>query len=391
MFDRPWIYHSGADWGLPDLAGALNAGIFTDRPGRNFTRSLHDIFGRSVLVTNLGRTALWLGLQALGFGQGEKIVVPSLVCPTVVLALLGAGCRPVFCDVDPGRVTVNLKNIKEVHDDEVRGVLVPHLFGMSAPIAEIEEWCRKEGLFLIDDAAQCFGSRYDGRLLGTYGDFGILSFGPFKAVSSLRGGALVSRHSWLVDKAADITLKQEPFWVPFRRCLTGYVKFRRGRYWARRIGSSVRNRSRRPKIASAGGGLNETFMLSGLDAEITSRLVRRTAQITEKRSQSAGCVCLGLKDHSKFRILGPGNIPYTKIPIFLEEPFAAKDFVENLRSMKIDADYIYKPLHRREEFKKYGDVDLPGSDVAYRKVVLLPNPANSIHKAENMVKDINRL
>jgi hypothetical protein len=80
-------------------------------------------------------------------------------------------------------------------------VIVPHLYGLFAPIYDIKSWASTEGLCLTDDAAQAFGISVGGRCLGSYGHSGIFSFGPYKSLSTPRGGALISGDGRVVKRA----------------------------------------------------------------------------------------------------------------------------------------------------------------------------------------------
>jgi len=190
------------NWNFSDLLHAIFCSLIKKNSLEDLEKTIIEIFGPShVMVTNLGRTALTIGLKAIGLERGAGVILPGLICPTVIRAVLQAGCRPILVDVERN-LHLSVKILSSCQE-KAHAVIVPHLYGLSAPIQEIREWSTRAGLYLIDDAAQAVGISIDGKYLGTFGDFGILSFGPFKSLSTPRGGALISENGDLVQKGKE--------------------------------------------------------------------------------------------------------------------------------------------------------------------------------------------
>src|ERR687894_1087647 len=110
-----------------------------------------------------GTDAITLALRALGVGAGDDVVVPSFTFYASAEAIVNAGARPVFCDVDPETFCVTADTVRAAHTTATRAVLAVHLFGNVAPVAEIAAL----GVPVVEDAAQAAGSRgADGRRPG---------------------------------------------------------------------------------------------------------------------------------------------------------------------------------------------------------------------------------
>jgi dTDP-4-amino-4,6-dideoxygalactose transaminase len=109
-------------------------------------------------------------------------------------------------------------------------VIVPHLYGKAAPIEEIEEMLRGTGVALIDDAAQSLGAKRAGRMVGTFGDFGIVACGPGKSLAGPAGAFLVSNRPDLITRAQSIRLANEPLALVLRRFMS-FCFWRRFRRW----------------------------------------------------------------------------------------------------------------------------------------------------------------
>src|SRR5919112_5874622 len=143
-----------------------------------------------------GTDALVLALRALGVGPGDDVVVPSFTFYASAEAIPLTGARPVFCDVDPETFCVTAETVKAALTPRTKAVLVVHLFGNIAPVAEIEAL----GLPVIEDAAQAIGSRSAAGRAGALGTAATLSFFPSKNLGAFGdGGAVATRSDALAD------------------------------------------------------------------------------------------------------------------------------------------------------------------------------------------------
>jgi len=264
--------------------------------------------------------------------------------------------------------------------ERARAVVVPHLYGLCAPVREIGEWSKKAGLYLIDDAAQGAGISIDGKYLGTFGDFGILSFGPFKSLSTPRGGALISEDSEIIAKSRNEILKHESFYWPIRRILGGFIKFHLRPYY---LGmNDLRHENIR--TTSSSNQLNEIptmdegFQLSNIEAQLVHSVLGRTCSIVTNRRRTAYEIWRLLEKFETFEFVGPNNAPYVKIPIRLHGGLGAEEAVKRFRSMQIEAERIYRPLHFFNEYRDYGAKSLPSAEESWKRVFLIPNPVTGV-------------
>lgn len=150
------------------IAGVVEDGRFILGPNVTAFESEFAAYcgaGHAVGVAN-GTDAITLALRALGVGEGDDVVVPSFTFWASAEAIVNAGARPVFCDIDPDTFCVTADTVKDALTPNTRAVLVVHLFGNVAPVRDIEAL----GVPVIEDAAQSAGSQTeDGRpgALGT--------------------------------------------------------------------------------------------------------------------------------------------------------------------------------------------------------------------------------
>jgi dTDP-3-amino-3,4,6-trideoxy-alpha-D-glucose transaminase len=163
-----------------------------------FERELADYLGaRHAIGVGNGTDAITLVLRALGVGPGDEIVVPSFTFYASAEAIPLTGARPVFCDVDPETFCVTAETVKAALTPRTKAVLVVHLFGNVAPVAEIEAL----GVPVVEDAAQAIGSRASAGRAGALGAASTLSFFPSKNLGAFGdGGAVVTSDDAVADR-----------------------------------------------------------------------------------------------------------------------------------------------------------------------------------------------
>jgi dTDP-4-amino-4,6-dideoxygalactose transaminase len=157
----------------------------------------------SLFPVNRGRVALTLALRALARLEPRRreVVYPAYVCAAVIEAIVQAGLVPVPADVG-GDLNLGLNDAEAVASADTLAIIAVHTYGCPAPIVRLEEFCRHRGIFLIDDAANIAGIRHGGRVLGAFGDAGIMSFTASKSIVAggfNAGGLLLVNNPDLVD------------------------------------------------------------------------------------------------------------------------------------------------------------------------------------------------
>lgn len=159
---------------------------------KDFEEKLSGVVGKEVAVCSSGTAALHLILDVLGVGPGDEVIVPDISFISTVNAVLYVGATPVLCDVgDPDYIfSINPNLIESLITPKTKAIIVAHLFGSCGNIEKLVKIAKKNGIFLIEDAAQSLGSTYGGKALGTFGDAGMWSFNGNKIITSAGGGAV---------------------------------------------------------------------------------------------------------------------------------------------------------------------------------------------------------
>ena len=130
--------------------------------------------------TNSGTSALHLALLAAGVGAGDEVITTPFTFVATAAAILYAGARPVYVDIDPETYNLDPARIAAAITPRTKAIVPVHLFGHPADMDPILEIARRRGLVVIEDACQAHAAEYKGRRVGGIGDIGCFSFYPGK-------------------------------------------------------------------------------------------------------------------------------------------------------------------------------------------------------------------
>ncbi|NRP21015.1 dTDP-3-amino-3,4,6-trideoxy-alpha-D-glucose transaminase [Ensifer adhaerens] len=187
---------------LPDMERLFEASAFCLGPwAKDFEQRIAEYLGvRHAVAVSSGSAALHVAVIAAGIVPGDKVLVPTHTFIGTVWGLIYAGAIPVFCDVEAGAGTIDVRDAESKLDEKVKAIIPVHLYGQPADMAAVLDFARRHKLLVIEDVAQAIGARYDGQSLGSLGDFGCFSFYPGKNLGAAGEGGLVVTND---DRSAD--------------------------------------------------------------------------------------------------------------------------------------------------------------------------------------------
>jgi len=184
---------------IAEVAELLRQGALTSSSpeGGPNVRSFEEEFASFVgvkhaIAVNSGTAALYLSLLAIGVGPGDEVLVPSLTFVATANAVLLAGAKPVFVDVDPRTYTMDPSDLERKISERAKAVIPVHLYGLMADMDSINSIAEKRGIAVIEDAAQAHGSETRGRRAGSLGVTGCFSFYPSKVMTTGEGGMITT-------------------------------------------------------------------------------------------------------------------------------------------------------------------------------------------------------
>lgn len=212
MFDKIWL--SSPHMGDEELSFVKNAfdtnWIAPMGPAIiGFEKDLERYLGHGVHTTAVssGTAAIHLALLILGIQKGDEVICQSLTFVATANPILYLGAKPVFVDSERDTYNMSPEFLERAILDRIskgikpKAIIVVHLYGNPAKIIEIMEIARRYEILVIEDAAEALGSSYNNQPLGTFGDFGILSFNGNKIITTSGGGVLISRNKEWIEKA----------------------------------------------------------------------------------------------------------------------------------------------------------------------------------------------
>jgi len=175
--------------------------------------------GKKWQYASSGKAALYHCLQSLNI-EGT-VLIPTYVCDSILKPIERSGLTYICYDVSMDDLNVNLEDLEyKIKNNEVSCVVIASMYGNPANMTMVEVLCRKYNVLLIDDAAQSFEAKCDGRYIGTFGDAGFFSFSPGKPTSGHMGAFF-----WTNNKSYAIKRKNH-----FLIHLLSYVDFYFNRY-----------------------------------------------------------------------------------------------------------------------------------------------------------------
>lgn len=189
------------------LVEAIRSGwISSDGPfvaefEKKFAERVNRKFG--ITVSN-GSVALELGLQVLGIGPGDEVIVPTFTIISCLNAILKLGATPIFIDCLEDTWNMDVQKIEEKINSKTKAIMVVHIYGLPTEMNPVLEIAKKYELKIIEDAAEAHGQTYFGTPCGSFGDLSIFSFYANKHVTMGEGGIIVTNNENLANKCKSL-------------------------------------------------------------------------------------------------------------------------------------------------------------------------------------------
>lgn len=262
--------------------------------------------------------AIFLSLNALGIGKGDKVItVPNTAIPTVS-AICQSGAEPVFVDVNDSAL-MDANKIEDLIDSQTKAIIPVHLYGFPCEMKKICSIAKKHGIFVIEDCSQAHGTKIDEKKVGSFGELSCFSFYPTKPLGGFGDAGMICTN----DKKLFELLRKKRFYG---------------------IKSNY--------IASIEG---YNSRLDEIHASIlTNKLTRLDSNINHRNK-----VYKIYLEHINPDILKPIKIPERTMPSHYLIPFICNgirdNFVKEMEKMNIGVNISYKyPIHTMPAYKHLG-------------------------------------
>jgi len=261
--------------------------------------------------------ALEVAALTIGIQEGDEIIMPSYTFVSTANAFALRGANIIFCDVDSD-MNIEIDEIEKLISNRTKAVVAVHYAGTSCDMNRLTELCNKQNIYLIEDAAQAIGSKYDGKALGTYGDLSCISFHETKNIHCYEGGMLIVNNPKL--KGLVETIINEG---------TNRIAFREGlvtNYTWQSLGSSYNMDI-----------LRMAYLLESLK-DMESVLKRRREIVNVYQSRLSGFNRIDHNGHLYFLLVKDRT-----------------DFIKYMNSYGIQCCSHYEPLHKSVGGQKFGE------------------------------------
>jgi CDP-6-deoxy-D-xylo-4-hexulose-3-dehydrase len=159
----------------------------------DFEKHFSEFLGvKHCVLVNSGSSANLLAVEALKLPKKAEAITPATTFPTTINPLIQKGVKPVLMDINPTTYNINASELDDAFSEKVKLIMLPHTLGNPNEMDAIMDFAEEHDLYVIEDACDALGSRYDGKYVSTFGDMGTFSFYPAHHITMGEGGAIVT-------------------------------------------------------------------------------------------------------------------------------------------------------------------------------------------------------
>lgn len=324
-------------------SGMLTSGLGAGPEVSMFEKSFADFAGaKHAVAVNTGTAALHSAILAVGVKQGDEVILPSFTFVATAEAVVLAGAKPVFADIDPKTYNLSPSAVEKALTKKTKAIMPVDLYGFSADMKPIKEIASKHGLALVEDAAQAHGTTYDGKPAGAFADAACWSLYASKNMTTGEGGVVTTND----DQTAE-TLRM------------------------------IRTHGEKAKYASLMLGTN--YRMSEMQAAIGNVQLQKLSSFVAKRRQNAQQLTKLLEKNGKLVLpyeskdrLHSWYLYTARLKEASEEQ--RNGVVDKLKKKGIGAEVYYiNPVHQMPFYREnFGSTKLLQTEKASKQVFSLP-------------------
>lgn len=316
---------------------------------KKFEDELSSFFGRQVACVANGTAALQLALNACGIGKDDEVLVQSITYLASFQAVSATGATPVACDIDPRTITLDVEDLKRRLTEKTKAIMPVHYAGGVGALDKIYRFASDNKLRVIEDAAHAFGSTYQERKIGSFGDVACFSFDGIKNITSGEGGCIVTDDQKVLDYVRDARLLGVE--------LDSEKRYKGLRSWS----FDVKNQGWR-------------YHMSNIMAALGSAQLIRFPIFLEKRRAFAKHYVEKLKNVPEIKLL---DFDYNQVvphifPILLRDDMDRDSIQSELLGHGIQTGVHYQPNHSLSYYKNPTAEAMPATDRVANYLLSLP-------------------
>lgn len=294
---------------------------------------------RYALAVSSGTAALHMAYAAL-LKPGDEVLVPAFTFFATASMVLAAGGVPVFCDVEPNTLTIDVQDAARQVTGRTRAIAPVHIFGNPVNVTAVQDFARAHGLAIVWDAAQAHGTRFGGVDIGSLGDAVCYSFYPSKNMTTGEGGMVCTNDAGQAERMKLIRSQGQP--RKYTHTTLGY-----------------------------------NYRMTDMQAAIGRGQLRHLPEWIEQRRDNAGFLRKALSGSSRLAVQQEqpnGRHSYHQFSALVDPAIQRDEVLNLLRSSGVECAVHYPtPLHRQPLFaEQWRDSSLPVSEDASGRILSLP-------------------
>ena len=309
-----------------------------------------------------GTAALEIAIKSLNLNKGDEVIMPSFTIISNAMAIIKNSAKPILVDVNLDTWNIKIEDIEKKITKKTKCLMIPHIYGLANDMDKIIKICKKNNLYLIEDAAEVLGLKYKNKQCGSFGDISILSFYANKHITTGEGGMLLTNNVKLNNKFKD-----------YRNLCFG----------------SKDNRFNHHDI-----GWN--YRYTNIQAALGLNQLKRINKIIKKKYEIGNYYYKHFKNIKNI-ILQPNKLAYCKniywvfgIVIKKNNKNNINEIIKKLKNKNIGTRPFFWPMHKQDVFKKRGyfkNIKLPNSEFISKNGFYLPSGLGLNSKELKFIKD----
>ena len=316
------------------------------------------IKSKFVAMTHSCTAALEISALLINLKQNDEVLLPSYGFVSIANALVLRGAKPIFVDIDPNTLNISLDDILKKITKRTKAIYVIHYAGNSCEIDKIKKVAKSKKIYLVEDAAHAFLSKYKKKYLGTIGDIGVFSFHETKNFVSGQGGCISINNSSLIKRVNYILDKGTNRYEFIKNYKKKIISANKKKFYS---WVDVGSEYRAPELSCA-------LLYSQLLKHSKIQNIRKKIWFWFKKEIE--------KLNSKyFNLLKPikySTSAYHLIVLIFNNIKRANDFMKFMQNKGIAATFHYVPLHNSKMMKNKNIKKLKVTENIYKRVVRLP-------------------
>lgn len=158
------------------------------------------ICSKYTIAVNNWTMGMYISLKVLNIGYGDEVIIPNLTFIATAVAPIMAGAKVVLCEINENDLCIDTEKVSQLITKKTKAIIPVHLYGNCCDMSKLKKICKKNKIFMIEDAAQSYGSKYKKRYLGTYGEISGMSLYGNKNITSGEGGLIFTQKKSLARK-----------------------------------------------------------------------------------------------------------------------------------------------------------------------------------------------